>query len=66
MHPAEVSVESRLCVEGFLAALDRTLEPLWLAVDGLDVHQEVVAHAEPTATLFALGGGGGVEEKVES
>ena len=56
MHSSHMSIESRLSVESFLAALHGALEPLRLAVDGLYVHQEVVAHTEPSSTLLALGG----------
>lgn len=38
----------------FLAALDGALVLLRLAVDGLDMHQEIVTNTEPTAALFAL------------
>lgn len=47
-------VEPGLAVEGILAAPDGALELLRLTVDGLDVHQQVVAHAEATPTLLAL------------
>ena len=56
MHSSHMSIESWLSVESFLAALHGTLESLRLAVDGLYVHQEVVAHTEPSSTLLALGG----------
>ena len=54
VDPAEVTVESRLGVKGLLAARHGALEPLRLAVDGLDVHQQVVSDAEPPSTLLAL------------
>lgn len=49
-----MAVESRLSVEGLLAAGHGTLELLGLAVDGLDVHEEVVANTEASPTLLAL------------
>ena len=58
-----MSVESWLCVECLLAAFHGTLEPLRLAVDGLDVHQEIVAHTKSTSALFALEGEEGRERE---
>jgi hypothetical protein len=48
-----MAVESRLCVEGLLAAGHGALELLRLTVNGLYVHQEVVADTEASSTLFA-------------
>ena len=62
MHSSHMSIESGLGVESFFAALHGTLESLRLAVDGLYVHQEVVAHTESSSTLFALGGREGGRE----
>ena len=56
MNPAQVSVESGLAVEGILALTHGTLVLLRLTVDGLDVHQQVVPHAEATPTFFTLSG----------
>lgn len=53
VHPAQVSVESRLAMEGLLAATHGTLVAAWLAVDGLDVHEKVVADTEATPTFLA-------------
>ena len=41
-------------MEGVLAAAHGTLVLLGLTVDGLDVHQQVVADAETTPTFLAL------------
>ena len=41
-------------MEGVLATPYRTLEPLRLAVDGLNVHEQVVADAETTPTFLTL------------
>lgn len=54
MYSSEVSIESWLSVKCFLAAFDGTLVLLRLAVDGLNVHQEIVTDAKTTSTLFAL------------
>lgn len=53
-------------MECILAPPNGTLELLGLAVDGLNVHQQVVADTEATPTLLALQGGeGGGVVKVE-
>ena len=68
MYSAHVSIESWLSVERFLASLHGALESLRLTVDGLYVHQEVVADTESSSTLLALGvreGGRGREEEGE-
>ena len=54
MYPPEVAIEPGLAVKGVLAASDGALELLRLTVDGLDVHQKVVANAEATPTFLAL------------
>ena len=54
-----MAIESWLSVKGLLAARHGALEPLRLAVNGLDVHQEIVAHTETPSTLLALWGCGG-------
>ncbi len=54
MNSPEVAVESGLTVEGLLATSQRALILLRLTVDGLDVHQQVVAHTEATPTFFTL------------
>lgn len=46
-------VEPRLTVERLLTSSDGTLVPLRLAVDRLDVHEEVVSDAEATPTFLA-------------
>ena len=46
-------------MEGLLAAAHGTLVATWLAMDGLDVHEKVVADTEATPTFLALRGGGG-------
>ena len=50
----EVSVESWLGVECLLAPSYWALVALWLTVDGLNMHEEIVANAEPTSTFLAL------------
>ena len=54
VHSPEVAVEPRLSVEGLLTAFHRTLKPLRLTMDGLNVHEEVVPNTEPSPTLLAL------------
>ena len=54
MHSSQVPVEPRLTVERLLTSSDGTLVPLRLAVDRLDVHEEVVSDAEATPTFLAL------------
>ena len=54
VHSPEVSVESRLSVEGLLAAFEGALEALRLTVDGLNVHEEVVPNTESSTTFLAL------------
>ena len=61
MHSSQVPIQPGLSVKCFLASFDRTLEALWLTVDGLNVHEEVVANTEASTTLLALWTEGGRE-----
>ena len=54
MNSAQVAIESWLCMEGLLAALEGTAVLLRDTVDGLNVHKEIVTNAETTSTLLAL------------
>ena len=54
VYPPQVPVQPRLAVKCILASSDGTLELLRLTMDGLDVHQEVVANTEATPTFLTL------------
>ena len=50
----QVSIEPWLGVECFFATCYRAFVFVWSAVDGLNVHQQVVTNAETTPTFFTL------------